>query len=194
MTKSEFARHIGVVPSRITRMIADGIIGADALVGVGRGARVQVELALRQVQLRRHVGQALGNGLTTVLDSAPSAGASTLHLDRATDDTARQIQLERLVFERRRNRQATLQEAQDSRRLVPVEELERAVSRAAQSVLAIFAGIDADLAVELAPKCDMPERDIRYAVKKVVDRKRAAVAATFRAAAEAMPETVEVKL
>lgn len=61
-SKSQFADLRGVNPSQVTRWIERGLIGASAIVGEGRSAKIDVELAQRHLASRRDPGQALGNG------------------------------------------------------------------------------------------------------------------------------------
>lgn len=185
-SKSEFAAHIGVVPSRVTAMIKGGIIGADALAGEGRSARIIVERAVEQIRTRRHVGQALGNGIETRLD-APAATDSK----PAADDTAALIQLERLDQERRKNRQAERDEAVANGRLVPGEELQRQVGKASQTVMNWAVGLAPDIANAIAAQFRLPQRDVLHLVRNVMRDRRAAIAQDLKLAAAEMPETVE---
>lgn len=198
VSKSEFAAMIGVVPSRITKMIADGIIGADALVGTGRSARIRVELAKSQIAARRHVGQALGNGLGTRVSGSARADETG---DRSTPaaramvpSVADEIQLERLEFERRRNRRAAIDEATAAGRLVPIDDFNREVGRVAGRVVAVYSSLPADLANALAPHSSLSLRELQHLLGKEIEKRRAAAAAEIRAEAEALPETEEVTL
>jgi len=193
MSKSEFASHIGVSPGRITQYISAGIIGPDALVGEGRLARIDVERAKAQISKRRHVGQALGNGIATRLVAGEQT--ETLRPDTvlpARDkDTAELIQLERLEQEKRKNRQATIDEARMLGQLVPVEDMQRAVASAAQKLVNTFTGMAPDIANAIAAKFGVPQRDVLHLVKQVISEKRAMAAQGERDTAEQMPETVE---
>lgn len=194
MSKSEFAAHIGVVPSRVTAMIASGIIGADALVGTGRKARIDVERALEQIKRRRNVGQALGNGLATRL-SMPGAGASgdgATGPAHADPDVAEQIQRERLIGEQRKNRLAQIDEAARLGQLVPVEDMRREMGRALQDVVNTFTGMVPDIANAVAAQGSLQQRDLVHVIREVMNKKRAAKAKTLGAAAAEMPESVDV--
>lgn len=194
MSKAEFAAHIGVSKSRITAMLASGLLSGGALVGEGRHARIHVETAMAQISARRHPGQALGNGLGTKLGSA-AAEPGARHVALAVEpDTASLIQIERLEFERRRNRQATLAEAQTAGKLVPVEDHEREVARTARRVLDLFAGLPATLASELAPHSTLPSRDLQHLIGKLINGIRADAAERLRAEAIEIPDTREVTI
>src|SRR5689334_5339706 len=104
MSKGDFARQMNLSPGRISQMIKAKIIGEDAITPEGR---VKFEIASAQIASRRHVGQSLGNGLMTRLEGAPKPDLSQpAKSDESEEgDVAKQIQLERLEQERRKNRQ-----------------------------------------------------------------------------------------
>ena len=190
MSKSEFALHIGVSPGRITQYISAGIIGPDALVGEGRTARIDVDRAKAQISTRRHVGQALGNGLTTRV-SATTPQLPDTQLSPRDPDTAELIQLERLEQERRKNRQASIDEARMLGQLVPADDMQRALAASVQKLVNTFTGMAPDIANAIAAKFGVPQRDVLHLVKLVIGEKRVIAAQLERDAATAMPETVE---
>jgi len=197
MSKGDFAKHIKVSAARVSQYIQSGIIGPEALIGEGRNARIDVEVATAQISQRRHVGQSLGNGLMTRLEGKP-APASLSSATPGDDghvviprDTASLIQLEKLDQERRKNRQAERDEAVANGRLVEGEELQRQVGKAAQRVVAIFDGMAPDIADAIAAKFALPARDVLHLVKQVMREKRAAKAAELATEAEALPATKE---
>jgi len=189
MSKGEFASHIGRSAACVSQYIRDGVIGADALVGEGRYARILVDVAKRQIATRRDVGQSLGNGLLTRVsggaDTPPTVGL------RGEPDTAEKIQLERLEWERRKNRQAQIEEARSAGLLVPVEDMRRALVGGLQTVVDVFTGMAPDLANEIAAVSNMPQRDVVHLVNKVITARRAIAAKAIREATAQLPETVE---
>ncbi len=191
LTKGEFAAHINVSAGRVSQMIAQGLIGPDALRGEGRSARIHVATALEQIRARRHVGQSLGNGIGTTLDGSASATAST-QPDTGPADPARLIQLERLETERRRNRLAKVEEARVLGQLVDGAAVEREAGRVAQQVVSAFVGMQPDIANAIAAKFNLPQRDVLHLIRQVTNDKRAGLAQAHRQAAEALPETLEV--
>lgn len=201
LSKVDFAAHIGVTKGRVSQMIASGMIGRDAMQGEGRSARIVVEKAVEQIRTRRHVGQALGNGLATRLDDVAAPPAETpavteqkpptLTLLTKPDDTASLIQLERLEQERRKNRQADRDEAIANGKLVAGEELQRQVAKASQTVVNTFSGMAPDIANAIAAKFELPQRDVLHLVRQVMREKRLGAATALKTEAEALPETVE---
>lgn len=200
LSKSDFARHIGVTPGRVSQYLRDEIIGRDALVGEGRSARIVVEKAVEQIRTRRHVGQAMGNGLLTNLD-APASGGQRPPADddqptmtSTKDDVARQIQIERLEQERRRNRRESIEEAQQLGQLVTGEDFRREVGKTAQTLVTTFMGMAPDIANAIAAKFGIPQRDVLLEVRRVMNDKRAQATTAMRQAAEEMPETIPAEL
>lgn len=191
MSKGDFASHIGVSPGRVSQYIASGIIGPDALSGEGRSARVVVEKAVEQIAARRHVGQALGNGLTTRLNFDAPGAPQDVQPSISNSDPARLIQLEKLEQERRRNRLATIDEAKALGELVPVEDFRREVGKVSQTLVNTFTGMAPDIANAVAAKFGVPARDVLHLVRQVMSEKRAEAAAGQREAGAMMPEAVE---
>lgn len=191
MSKGDFASHIGVSPGRVSQYIAAGIIGRDALSGEGRAARIVVEKAVEQISARRHVGQALGNGLKTRLDLEGPVETLEPSPSVLTNDPARLIQLEKLEQERRRNRLATIDEAKALGELVPVEDFRREIGKVSQTLVNTFTGMAPDIANAVAAKFGVPARDVLHLVRQVMSEKRAEAASGQREAGATMPETVE---
>jgi hypothetical protein len=199
MSKGEFAASIGVSAGRVSQMIASGIIGRDALKGEGRGARIIAEVARRQIADRRHPGQAMGNGLQTRLDMDGGLDEEASRQVPASppllkDDPAKQILVERLEQEQRKNRMARIEEARQLGELVLAEDMQRAIGKALSDQLAIFTGMAPDIANAIAAKFELPQRDVLHLVRQVMNEKRGVAAAKVRSAGAAMAETVETEL
>jgi hypothetical protein len=60
VTKAEFASLVGVSPGRVSQWLRAGKIDGAAIVGEGRDARIDAELAKRQLDARLDLGQRLG--------------------------------------------------------------------------------------------------------------------------------------
>lgn len=74
ITKGEYAKHRGVTPGAVSQWIANRKISGAALVGVGRLARINVEVADRQLAATLDMGQQLARGGHVQPTPAPSAG------------------------------------------------------------------------------------------------------------------------
>lgn len=191
MTKADFARHIGVSDVRVSQYVRDGIITADALDGEGRSARIIVDKAMEQVAARRHVGQALGNGITTRLSFDRPATTGDGQLSPRDPDTAELIQLERLTQERRKNRLAEIEEEERLGRLVPVADFNREIGKVSQTLVNTYNGMAPDIANAFAAKFGISQRDALHLVRQVMSEKRAVAAEQLRQAGAEMPETIE---
>ncbi len=199
MSKGDFARHINVSPARVSQYISEGILDEEALEGTGRSARIRVPVAEAQIAARRNVGQALGNGLKTAVVGGDSAGELPLSAPDASPlkkgNTAELIQLERLQQEQRRNRREEVEEAEHLGRLVPVDELQRQVRRAAQDVVQLFIGMAPDIAAAITAKFpDCPDRDLQHIIVQAMNAKRELAAKKLAADAELMPKTQDIVL
>lgn len=191
MSKGEFASHIGVSAGRISQYIASGHIGADALIGEGRSARVNVDLAVEQIRARRDIGQSLGNGLTTRLDPEPEPSAQQASPVLGRKSVDEEIKAARLESDRRKNRLAAVDEAQRLAQLVPVPELRRQLTTLATKMDEEAAGMLADFATAIAADFHLAQRDVLHLLRRVRNEKKAGVAARAKAAAGALPETIE---
>ena len=62
VTKSEFALRRGVTPGRVSQWITEGAISGAAIVGSGRSARIDEDLACAQLEARLSAIQREANG------------------------------------------------------------------------------------------------------------------------------------
>jgi hypothetical protein len=73
MRKSDFARSCNVSKGRVSQWLKAGQIDSKAIVGTGRGAKLDAAEALRQLKLRLATDERYGlNGLSTNLDWLPA--------------------------------------------------------------------------------------------------------------------------
>jgi transcriptional regulator with XRE-family HTH domain len=73
MRKSDFAKRCGVSKGRVSQWLKAGQIDGPAIVGEGRGAKLDAALALAQLKLRLSTDERFGwNGLSTNLDWLPA--------------------------------------------------------------------------------------------------------------------------
>jgi transcriptional regulator with XRE-family HTH domain len=91
MKKSEFAKRCNVDKSRVSQWLKAKQIDGAAVVGTGRGARLDAALALKQLKLRLATDERFGlNGLNTNLDWLPDAEA-----DEDDDDSLAELEADR---------------------------------------------------------------------------------------------------
>lgn len=194
MSKGDFARECNVTPGRVSQWLSEGVIGTDCLDGEGRNARIIVDRAKAQIELRRDPGQAMGNGLGTRLDFGPVEPETPDEPQRPQkrDDVAHQIQLERLEQEKRKNRRETIDEQERLGTLVPAGEVRAQMTRLAQQVDEANGAMLADFAAAIAARFELPQRDVLHELRRVRTEKKAAEAERARGRAQTMPETVEL--
>lgn len=189
LSKSDFAAHINVSAGRVSQMLTAGIIGQDCLVGEGRSAKIDVAKAVRQIGLRRDIGQSLSNGIGTQLTLPEQPAAPK---PNKTDDLAQQLQQERLESERRKNRIAASEELVRQGQLVPADQVRASMTKLARQVDDENGAMLADFASEIASKFGLVQRDVLHLLRHVRNEKKAAAAERARARAAELPATVEI--
>lgn len=203
VSKAAFAAMRNVSAARVSQWLGEGKIGPEALVGEGRFAKINVALAIAQLQERLDTSQRFGlNGITTNLNTpapAPAAIATpppatqpTQPLAVAPPDTVEaQIKAEKL----RQTVLATRRLEEDDRARRGVYVLARQAreehARIAAEMFKAFDGALADMAGEIAAAHQLPSRDVLHALRRGFRRTRERMAAEYRAAAGAEPETLE---
>lgn len=197
VSKGDFARMAGVSAGRVSQWIAEGKIGPDALEGEGRSAKIRVQTAMAQVNLRRDPGQAIGNGIgTRLFADPPEVDPKTVPpvLPSRSDDVAYQIQQERLESERRKNRLASVAEAVELGQLVPAEDVRAEMMRLARQVDEENGAMLADFASAVAGRFGLPQRDVLHLLREVRNEKKAAAAKRAAAIVDDTPEAVEATI
>lgn len=189
VTKGEFARMLNVSPGRVSQMISEGKIGADALEGEGRNAKIRAVLARQQISDRTDVGQRTGNGLFTRLDAPPAERPA----DRAPapmDPTAAAIARERLRTLQLNNERAAEDRLAEQGRYVPTDLARAAMNKQVQSLLTIFEGGLVDLADAISAKHKLPQRDVLHLLRTEFRVIRAKAADAARRDAAGMPKLI----
>jgi hypothetical protein len=202
--KSEFAALRGVSPGRVSQWLAEGKIKPDALVGEGRSAKINVEIATRHLKESLDPSQRFGlNGISTKLDllEEPPADQTPPAARAAAAAPARSEPLELSVEEqikREKLRQAQLATARAEEQdrlsrgvyIIAADARDDAL-RAAAQLVASFDGAVPDLAAAIAAKWQLPARDVTHLLRAEFRKIRARVAAEFAELAAAEAETVD---
>lgn len=189
VTKAEFADIIGVNRSRISQMITEGKISGDALVGEGRKAKIDVDLAKAQIRARTDLGQSLGNGLATQVHDVPEkiAIAAPTPARPSFDDDLRRARLESLL---RDNRKAAVEEAARQGQYVLASEVRAGMTKLATEMLNAFEGAVKGLSDGIATQFSLPQRDVEHAVREGIRVMRERAAEVARKKAIELPELV----
>jgi hypothetical protein len=192
VSKGEFARIINVTPGRVSQMIAEGKIDAAALEGVGRFAKIRVDIARRQVADRTDIGQRFGNGLETQLEFSAPARPSEAQPPRASSDpVAEAIKNERLRGLVLANERAAEERLAERGRYVLADATVAGYTRLAATMLNLFEGGLADMANGLSGQFNLPSRDVLHRLRADFRAIRAKAAETLRREAEALPALLE---
>ncbi len=153
VTKSEFAGLIGVSRGRVSQMLAARQIDGDAIVGEGRSARINVEVARRQLDARLDLGQRLGANGRARLDAESS------------DPTDAAIKRQRLAQLELANEKARAEAAASSGRYVEADGARQEMGKIAGRLLASFEGGLPELASALAGHFQLPQRDVLHVLR-----------------------------
>jgi hypothetical protein len=191
VSKGEFATIIKVSPGRVSQMISEGKISGDAIVGEGRSAKINVEVARQQIRARTDVGQSLGNGAgTRVYETAPVTTVADTSSPRppTVDDELRRERLANLRFQ---NRRAAEEERERQGLYVRTDQVQAEMTKLAAQMLTIFEGAFPDLANALSAKFDLPQRDILHILREQGRAVRQKAADAARKKAVSLPEFIE---
>lgn len=192
VTKGEFARLRGVSQGRVSQWLSEGKIDATALVGEGRSARINVEVATAQLRARLDPTQLTGlNASGTDLSSRAPAPPPSLPLPVVTlptsNGTLEQIQSEKLTQAKIATRKALDDEKARLGVYVLAADARGEMGRIAAQMLKSFEGALADFAAALSAKFELPNRDILHLLREEFRRNRERNSQEAAAEAEARP-------
>ncbi|HEX5934233.1 MAG TPA: hypothetical protein VFY63_08705 [Pseudorhizobium sp.] len=218
VSKSDFAAIINVSPGRVSQFIKAGQISADAIVGAGQRAKIDVDRAKADLRLTLDISQRLGNGLDTRLDDpdppaldlgnpfrpvpnvrldlsrVPMPGVSAPPLSPATPSVDMELKQQKLEQARRANRIAAIEEAKSAGSLVESDEARAAMTRVAASMLVVFEGGLTDFASSIASEFKVPQRDVLHLLRRDFRKVREVAAKQARKEAADLPDTIETTL
>jgi len=204
ISKAEFARRRHVTPARVSQWISEGKITGAAIVGEGRNAQIDEEVALGQLNRTLDVDQRHANGVRTDLSmpvalatapiaavadpiaapAVPSAPAAPV-IDRNS-----QLLDERLETLRRQNRIAQVDEERANGRLIDAEDAQTATARELRLAFLRMEGALPTFATAIAAEFKIPQRDVLHLLRAKWRDARHAGAIDARARAEHLPERV----
>jgi hypothetical protein len=179
VSKAEFAELMGVTRQRVSQWLGARQIDGAALIGEGRGARINVELARRQLDARLDLGQRLGANGKAKLDGA------------SPDPTDAAIKAERLRQLRQFNERAAEEAAVRSGAHVLAADARRELGRLAGRLVSAFEGALPELASAVAAAGPISQRDALHALRGAWLSARGRLAGVEAEAAIAAPELVE---
>lgn len=207
VTKAEFAKYIKVSRSRVSQYIAEGKIYGEALVGWGRGSRINRPIAQEQLRKALNIGQMLGNGLETQLAGPPQPAEPTFDQVPPQGDESKpelpdprvpsiedKLKQERLFQEQIRSRKAAEDEEARKGRFTPTEEVSASNTRIAVQMIQTFEGSLPTMAAKIASKFELPVRDVLHELRSEFTEMRSRAAEAAREKAESLPAAVETKI
>lgn len=212
VSKSEFATACNVSMSCVSNWISRGKIKPDALVGEGRGAKINVDIAVRHLQESLDPNQRFGlNGISTRLDlqpppeiihqaekaapktePPPASPPSPLSLVEPSPPSVEdQIKREKL-----RQAQLTTARAEEQDRLsrgvyIDAVAAREEMARIPRRIVDAFEGAIPEFAAAIAAKWQIPARDATHLLRAEFRRTRTLVAQKFAALAAEEPEFID---
>ena len=189
VTKTEFAELMGVTKGRVSQWLKASKIDGDALDGEGRNAKVNVEVAKRQLKERLDPNQKLGvNGLRP--DRPADAPSDDGREDRPpTAET-------RIASEKLRQAQLTTtrlarEEGLAAWRYVRADDARRMIGESNARLMQAMEGGLQDMALAVAAEFGLSARAVRHVLKKAQREVRIRNATLFREVADKAPELVD---
>ena len=200
VSKSQYAVLKNVSPGRVTQWISEGKIDADALVGEGRGAKINVAVADQQLRRKLDLSQRLGNGLATRFPDqsvqAPSAPAPDAPpaVPSPIDAIEEAFKREKLEGLRRENRKRAEEEAARAGRYVDAQAAQAEMAKLVTKTVTVFEGALPEIAGQLAAKFSLSQRDVLHLLRHEFRAVRIRAAGAARDSAAEMPPTIETEL
>ncbi|PPD05784.1 MAG: hypothetical protein CTY36_06020 [Methylocystis sp.] len=207
VSKSDFAAACNVTPSCVANWISRGKIKTDALVGEGRSAKINVEIAIRQLQESLDPSQRFGlNGISTRLDlieppapeparQAPRAAAASPAPPQSIEPAAQSVE-DQIKREKLRQAQLATARAEEQDRLsrgvyINAVAAREEMARIPRRIVDAFDGAIPEFAAAIAAKWQIPARDATHLLRAEFRRARSRVSQEFAALAAGDPEFIE---
>lgn len=191
VTKGEFAKLMNVSAGRVSQWINEGKLKKRSLVGAGRSAKINVELARADLRETLDISQRLGNGLDTKLesDAAPEV-ESTVSVPRSLS-TDEQIKAEKLKASRLQNERLEAERRARAGEYIKTEDAQAEMVRAVGLSVKIFEGGLAAMADLMATTHGVAARDALHTLRLGFNDVRARVMDDLNVEVGALPNFVE---
>jgi predicted transcriptional regulator len=189
ISKTEFARLVGVHRSAVSRWIKEKKLDGQALVLQEGRCLIRADLAKEQLRARLDIGQRFGNGINTNL--APASTEPSEKMPPPVDPVEEQIKRERLETLQRQNRRLAEEEKIRAGLYVRADDVETQIGRVAGRMKTIFDAALADIATAIAARFKLPQRDVLHLARAQWRSIQEAESADLATAAAAMPELVD---
>jgi hypothetical protein len=193
ISKSEFAKLVGVTAGRITQYISAGKIHGDALIGRGRKARINPTAAALQLKKNLDADHRLRTDKKAQLDlvTFAAAEATAITADRSDGDIEHQIQAERLEGFRRDNRRKAEEEAARSGRYVGAADASKWFGKLVAMLVNLVEAWLGELSSKLSAKFGLNQRDVMHFLRSEFKIFRASASTAARRQAEQLPILID---
>jgi len=178
VSKQSFAELIGVTPARLSQYLAEGRISGEAIIGVGRHARINVAVAQAQLKARLDITQRIANGRARL----DGAGAAAIEDD---------IKAERLAQLRRLNQRAAEEAALRAGVYVKAADARQQFGAVAARMLSTFEASFTPIANAIVASRAQTPRDVLRAMRSTWREVRAQAAKAQGEEALALPPLLD---
>jgi hypothetical protein len=181
-----------VSAGRVSQWISEGKISGAAIVGEGRGAGIDVELAREQLKLRLSTDERFGlNGLSTTLEPPAPSPARVIPAGEAVGTVEEQLKAEKLKQAEFLTSRLELEDRARHGIYVDAQEAAGEMTRIADDMLKIFEGAFPEFASALAAKFQIPQREALHLLRDEFRRIRKQLSAAYAAQAAQEPKTID---
>ena len=184
VSKSEFARLMGVSRPCVAQWLKKRQIAGAAIVGGGAHARIRVAVAKRQLKRRLDPEQHIYNGKAK-LDSVPIE--NTYGVPSENTDTVEAIKAARLAQIELSNAKAALEAQVRSGRYVKADDARQDMGRLAAQLMAVFESSLTEFAQAIVAEPPKTTRDALRSLRAVWRKVRERAARTMKF----VPATIE---
>lgn len=188
LSKTDFAKRIGVSKGRVSQYIKAGQMFGDALVMVGEREMVNVPVALAQLSTELDASQRLGNGAGTDLSNPELAAIQS---PTRPPTPAEQYQIAKLEAQHIANRRAREEELARQGKYTLTENVTAEANKIAARMMADFEGAIPEMATAIAARFGLSNRDILHEMRAVFTGVRDRLSKELARQAAELPEFVE---
>jgi hypothetical protein len=164
VTKAEFARAVGVHRTRVGQWIAAGQLSGAALVPLGRGQGIDVEVARGQLGRRLDVDQRLTRQSSGRQDVAKSGDISEALITGGPLEKLQQARLRQVELA---NAKAEAAAAVASGEYLLAADVRREAGKQAGTMVSAFEGMIPQFADAVAAHWDAPQPDVLHLLREV---------------------------
>jgi hypothetical protein len=191
VSKGDFAGLVGVSAGRVSQLIKDGRL-AGALVGEGRGARIDVAKAMALLDVGLDISQRIGlNGKARIVKAGSDAPPPEMPRPNTVDD---ELKREALVQRQAETRRVLRDEAERAGELVSAREARLATDKAVVKMVAAVDQMLVEAAAAMSAEWHMPKREALHLLRRIWREQRLKQSGEMAADAADLPSEAEMVL